>query len=176
MGRPVRSQTVDSRPLARIASHRAAVRRHCQTTALATGRPVSLSHTTAVSRWFVIPKASIWRGPVSVSSSSSSTTSRHDSNSSAGSCSTHPGCGLDLGDLPADPPQHAARGVDQDGRGARGPLVDGEDVPCPALSHRSPCDRANPRPRRRGSPAAAGSCRRRAPSRNGTPTASVGSS
>ncbi len=33
------------------------VRRHCQTMALAMGSPVSLSQTTVVSRWLVMPMA-----------------------------------------------------------------------------------------------------------------------
>ena len=40
-------------------SHASAVRRHCHTMALHTGRPVSRSHATTVSRWFVTPMAAI---------------------------------------------------------------------------------------------------------------------
>ena len=42
-------------PSARSSSHRAAVRRSCQTMARCNGRPVRRSHTTAVSRWFGDP-------------------------------------------------------------------------------------------------------------------------
>ena len=37
-----------------------AVRRHCQTMALYTGRPVALSQRMVVSRWLVMPMAAIW--------------------------------------------------------------------------------------------------------------------
>jgi hypothetical protein len=37
-------------------------RRHCQTIALYTGFPVARSHTTVVSRWFVMPIAAICVG------------------------------------------------------------------------------------------------------------------
>ena len=36
-----------------------AVRRHCQTMALAMGRPVALSHRMVVSRWLVMPMAAM---------------------------------------------------------------------------------------------------------------------
>ena len=39
-----------------------AVRRHCHTIALQTGSPVRLSHTTVVSRWFVMPTAAMSEG------------------------------------------------------------------------------------------------------------------
>ena len=44
-----------SRPSARRASHRAVVRRSCQTMARWTGRSVARSQSTTVSRWLVIP-------------------------------------------------------------------------------------------------------------------------
>ena len=68
-------------------------RRHCHTTALETGSPVYRSQTSVVSRWFVIPIASICFGETPVAPISSSTTCRHESSISRGECSTHPGDG-----------------------------------------------------------------------------------
>ena len=57
--RPVFSRIFSSQPSARSSSHRGAVRRHCQTIALYTGRPVSFSQTIVVSRWLVMPTAAM---------------------------------------------------------------------------------------------------------------------
>ena len=54
---PVRSRNPAPCPACRSASHRDAVRRSCQTMALATARPVARSHSTVVSRWLVMPMA-----------------------------------------------------------------------------------------------------------------------
>ena len=93
MGSPVLERTVSSSPSDLSRSQMGALRRHCQTMALATGSPVRRSHMTRVSRWLVIPMATMDRGCVSDISSSSSVVSRQDSKSSFGSCSTHPGLG-----------------------------------------------------------------------------------
>ena len=93
MGRPVFDRTMSSRPLAFSSSHMAEVRRHCQTTALNTGRPDARSHTMVVSRWLVMPMARSWSGRMPVCVSNSATVASHEPNSSSGSCSTQPGCG-----------------------------------------------------------------------------------
>jgi len=54
---PVLFRNPSSCPACRSASHRDAVRRSCQTMALATGRPVARSQSTVVSRWLVMPTA-----------------------------------------------------------------------------------------------------------------------
>ena len=93
MGSPVLERTVSSSPSDLSRSQMGVVRRHCQTMALATGSPVRRSHMTRVSRWLVMPMATMDRGCISDISSSSSVVSRQDSNRSFGSCSTHPGRG-----------------------------------------------------------------------------------
>ena len=70
-----------------------AVRRHCHTMALPTGRPVSRFHTTVVSRWFVMPMASMSAGPSPCDTVSSASAPSWDDRISSGSCSTQPGCG-----------------------------------------------------------------------------------
>ena len=70
-----------------------AVRRHCQTTALNTGRPVARSQTMVVSRWLVMPMARTSAAAMPADASSSATVASQESNSSSGSCSTHPGWG-----------------------------------------------------------------------------------
>ena len=71
-------------------AQRAAVRRSCQTIALATGRPDARSHTTVVSRWFVMPIASGVTPDIAIASRPASSTPVR---MSIASCSTHPGCG-----------------------------------------------------------------------------------
>ena len=69
------------------------VRVSCQTIALYTGLPVFLSHTTAVSRWFVMPTAArSWRVRFALPRATP-ITSRVFRQISIGSCSTHPACG-----------------------------------------------------------------------------------
>ena len=59
----------------------------------ATGRPVRRSHSTAVSRWLVMPIAC--RSPAPIRASASATTAAWSTlcQISSGSCSTQPGCG-----------------------------------------------------------------------------------
>ena len=87
--RPVRSRTSS----AGSAAHRAAVRRSCQTIAGYTGRPVARSHTIVVSRWFVRPIADSSSARIPASASAVAAVSSTLSQSSSGSCSTHPGRG-----------------------------------------------------------------------------------
>ena len=53
----MRSRTKGSWPAARSSSQRSAVRRSCQTSARCSGRPVTRSQATTVSRWLVMPIA-----------------------------------------------------------------------------------------------------------------------
>ena len=53
--------------------------------------PVLRSHTTVVSRWFVMPIAAIDRGSIPVSAAASA--AHTDAQMSSGSCSTQPGLG-----------------------------------------------------------------------------------
>ena len=89
--RPVRRRTRSSAPWAASSSHRAAVRRSCQTMAWPYGFPVVRSHATTVSRWLVIPIAATDEAPTR--STTSRSVSRADSQISAASCSTQPGRG-----------------------------------------------------------------------------------
>ncbi len=59
---PVRSWMTWSKPSALRRSHIGAVRRHCQTMALANGWPVLRSHSNVVSRWLVMPMAAMRLG------------------------------------------------------------------------------------------------------------------
>ena len=70
-----------------------AVRRHCQTIAGQTGAPVSLSQTTVVSRWFVMPMAAMSAADRPAFAMAPRATSRVVSQISAASCSTQPGLG-----------------------------------------------------------------------------------
>ena len=74
---------------------------HTSTTPLDTGKsdtlalwieaPVARSHTTVVSRWFVMPMAAIVDAAIPASAACSAEVT--DAQMSAGSCSTQPGCG-----------------------------------------------------------------------------------
>ncbi len=65
----------------------------CQTIALYTGWPVLLSHTTAVSRWLVMPTASMFLLLRLALASAPPMTLRVFSQISIASCSTHPALG-----------------------------------------------------------------------------------
>ena len=65
----------------------------CQTIAFITGSPVLRSHTTAVSRWLVMPSAAMSSRLAPAFSSASSITSWQRAQTSIGSCSTQPGLG-----------------------------------------------------------------------------------
>ena len=67
---------IAARPPARSSSQSAAVRRSCQTMALAIGWPVARSHSTVVSRWFVMPMAATSRAPMPARASASCITPR----------------------------------------------------------------------------------------------------
>src|SRR3954466_12827676 len=69
------------------------VRVSCQTTALYTGLPVLRSQTTAVSRWFVMPTATMSEALRSALPSGPGATPRVLRQPSSGSCSTQPACG-----------------------------------------------------------------------------------
>ena len=73
-----------------------AVRTSCQTIAFATGSPVRRSHSTVVSRWFVIPTAATSDARAPAAAAASSTTARTFATISRGSCSTQPACRMDL--------------------------------------------------------------------------------
>ena len=88
------------------------VRMSCQLIALWTGTPVSRSHSTVVSRWFVIPSPTRSAASSWAVASASPTTYWTLRQISAGSCSTSPGPGkivvvLDLAD--GDDPRPARR-------------------------------------------------------------------
>ena len=91
--RPVRSRTSGSWPASRSSSQRRAVRRSCQTIARCSGSPVSRSHATTVSRWFVIPMPASRPPFTPAESSASLATARVTSQISSASCSTQPGRG-----------------------------------------------------------------------------------
>ena len=65
----------------------------CQTSALWIGLPVVLSHTTAVSRWFVIPTPATSSALAPAEDMASSMTSWVRAQISVTSCSTQPGLG-----------------------------------------------------------------------------------
>ena len=65
----------------------------CQTSALCTGSPVVLSHTSVVSRWLVMPTPAMSSAPAPADFIASSTTSWVRAQTSFASCSTHPGFG-----------------------------------------------------------------------------------
>ena len=83
-------RTRSSFPASRSSSQRAAVLRSCHTMARWRGAPVRRSHTTAVSRWLVMPIAATGR---SSSARRSAIVACTASQISTGSCSTHPGSG-----------------------------------------------------------------------------------
>jgi hypothetical protein len=70
-----------------------AVRRHCQTMALWIGFPVRRSHSTVVSRWFVMPMAAMSRGARPACCKAWRAVSIWVDQIASGSCSTQPGRG-----------------------------------------------------------------------------------
>jgi hypothetical protein len=90
---PVRSRKSGSWPASFSSSQRRAVRRSCQTIARYSGSPLSRSHATTVSRWFVIPMPASERPSMPAESSASLATARVTSQISLASCSTQPGRG-----------------------------------------------------------------------------------
>ena len=91
--RPVRCWIRTSFPPWWRALTYSAVRRSCHTMARWTGLPDFRSQTTIVSRWFVIPIAAIPPGSTADLAMASRAVPRTDSQISAASCSTQPGCG-----------------------------------------------------------------------------------
>ncbi len=67
--------------------------RLCQTMAFWTGLPVDFSHTTVVSRWFVMPMAAMSSGDAPASAITFLATASWESQMASGSCSTWPGVG-----------------------------------------------------------------------------------
>ena len=90
-GSPVRSAIISA--CSASASTCACVRVSCHTIALCTGSPVARSHTTVVSRWFVMPTAAMLPAFTPAFASATATTSRVLRQISAASCSTHPARG-----------------------------------------------------------------------------------
>ncbi len=92
-GSPVlgRNRSIPSSPASSLV--RASVRVSCQTMALASGSPVSASHTIVVSRWLVMPTPSKSDAWMPASESAVVMTSSVFAQISFASCSTHPGCG-----------------------------------------------------------------------------------
>ncbi len=88
---PVRERTRSRCPCASSSAQRAAVRRSCQTIALAYGSPVVRSQATTVSRWLVMPIAATCSAPTLSTTSSSVVITAVQI--SAASCSTQPGWG-----------------------------------------------------------------------------------
>ena len=70
-----------------------AVRRSCQTMALASGTPVARSHSSVVSRWLVMPTAAMSRPAMRAFAITACSTPDCDAQISIGSCSTQPGLG-----------------------------------------------------------------------------------
>ena len=65
----------------------------CHTIALWTGSPLARSHSTVVSRWFVIPTAATSAALAPAAATASSITARTFATISSGSCSTQPARG-----------------------------------------------------------------------------------
>lgn len=68
----------------------------CQTTAGASGAPVSVSHSTAVARWVLMATPTTWCRVRSCSAQVAQSTSRVAARMRAASCSTNPGAGLSV--------------------------------------------------------------------------------
>ena len=82
-----------TRPRSFRLSQYPAVRRHCQTIAGQTGRPVFLFQTTVVSRWLVMPMAAMSEADAPMFRMACWATSNCTDQISSASCSTQPGLG-----------------------------------------------------------------------------------
>ena len=91
--RPVFSRYSCVSPSSFSSSQNSAVRRHCQTMALYTGRPVAFSQTTVVSRWLVMPMVSMVSAVAEILRKASLAVSSWVDQISIESCSTQPACG-----------------------------------------------------------------------------------
>jgi hypothetical protein len=89
---PLRSAPAPRARLASARRQKSAVRRHCQTIALCTASPLRRSHSTAVSRWLVMPIAAISEGLHSLRAAGAQGLLTEAQIASA-SCSTQPGFG-----------------------------------------------------------------------------------
>ena len=121
--RPVLRRISGSWPASRSASQRAAVRRSCQTIARCRGRPVRRSHTTTVSRWFVMPIAATVSPAARSSDATSPSVSTVTRQMSSASCSTHPGCGKCCGNSRYEEARESV-GTDRETPDAGGARVD----------------------------------------------------
>jgi hypothetical protein len=92
-GKPVRARNRSWPPSRAKAATSSAVRVSCHTSAFASGAPVFRSHTTVVSRWFVMPTAASSLGFTPPRASASAITAWVLRQISAASCSTQPGFG-----------------------------------------------------------------------------------
>ena len=92
-GRPVCSANRFWPPSRLSSSTSLSVRVSCQTSALNTGSPVVRSHTSAVSRWLVMPSAAMSSALAPAEAIASSATSWVRAQISLASCSTQPGLG-----------------------------------------------------------------------------------
>src|SRR5690242_8199113 len=90
---PVLARNRSAPPARENLATSSATRISCHTSALVTGSPVFLFHTTVVSRWFVIPTAAKSDGRIFPCANASAMTSPVRRQISCGSCSTHPGLG-----------------------------------------------------------------------------------
>ena len=110
--------------------------------------PVVLSHTTAVSRWLVMPIAASSSLVMPADLSASPTTSSVRLQTSAGSCSTQPGFGIDLLVLLLGDRDDVTAVIEDHEAGARGPLVDRSCVCAPRqASDLIAVSRSRPAPR-----------------------------
>ena len=90
---PVFSLNSGSAPSALSASQSAAVRRHCQTMALWTGRPEARSHRMVVSRWLAMPTARTSEDDTRAAPRARARAWHVVCQISSGSCSTQPARG-----------------------------------------------------------------------------------
>ena len=90
---PVFRRISGSAPSAFSRSQSAAVRRHCHTMALPTGRPDARSQRMVVSRWLVMPTAAISAGVIPAAATAWPRACTVVAQICPGSCSTQPGCG-----------------------------------------------------------------------------------
>ena len=123
--RPVVERTSGRCPSSRNSSQRSAVRRSCHTMARCSGSPVDRSHTTAVSRWSVMPMAA---GRLV-----ESRPERHPARSAAvcqislASCSTQPGSGKYWGNSRYDESTMWPGAVERDRPDTGRPGIEGDD-------------------------------------------------